>query len=281
MTSPHSRTVIFSPSHSSPDAPRLPLRVSSIRQSPRNPPGTTGARRPPPPTAPPGAGLVFAIIALVAIISTFLPGGHPGWVFTSSTNQTAEFNIWQPVHLLYRDYQDVLVPLLTPFELDGSVPLPRHLPSMMTAFHEELWEINLRLTSWKGSGLPGHGTALADRLNVCYTELLSIGDSITDFNREGRLLVGSSSPLLLAVALDQANSSQETAEKVRTELEPILDQIEKDLPASQDLWALDLLDAVQFTRQHYNEYILRIIPKLISRAIATLSTIDSTAAAQL
>ncbi|RTE68772.1 hypothetical protein BHE90_016850 [Fusarium euwallaceae] len=251
------------------------------------------------------------LVLFIGILQALNPLGHLAWVSTTSVNKTAVFHIWQPVHLLFRDYENAILPLITPFEFNDSVPIPRKPSSIIAAFDEEAHAMACGLSAWEGSSLSGFDEHLTRRLNTCRVELESLRDSVLTFALSANVFVRGRSAHILAVSLDEAESPGRVAEKmknfwnlteerngkvdlsarriqrslgiIKTELEPFLDEVEELLTphAGHHIWAADLLDSITFTRNCFSLHILHTIPYLVDRAVGTLSTADTSILEQL
>lgn len=252
-----------------------------------------------------------AIVLFIGILQALNPLGHLAWVSTTSINKTADFHIWQPVHLLFRDYENAILPLITPFEFNDSVPIPRKPSSIIAAFDDETSKIEVGLAIWEEVGLPGLDQSLTQRLDICRVELNSLQDTVKDFTYFADVFIRGTSPRILANCLDWAESPRRAAEHmkvfwnlteerngkadisarriqrslgiIKTELEPLLDIIEELVTplADEGDWVADLLDAITFIRDYFSLHILHTIPNLVERAVATLSTADTIIAEQL
>ncbi|RSL42215.1 hypothetical protein CEP54_015557 [Fusarium duplospermum] len=251
-----------------------------------------------------------ALVLLISILPALNPFGHLAWVSTISVNETAVFHIWQPVYLLYRDYENVILPLITPFEFNDSVPIPRKPSSIIAAFDEEAQAMAGGLSSWESSSLPGFDDHLTRRLNTCRAELESLRDSTLAFAYSADVFVRSRSAHMLAVSLDEAESPgcvaemknfwnlteerngrvdvsarriQRSLDIIKTELEPFLDEVEELLTphAGHHISVANLLDSITFTRDYFSLHILHTIPYLVDRAVGTLSTADTSISEQL
>ncbi|KAF4975076.1 hypothetical protein FZEAL_8098 [Fusarium zealandicum] len=268
----------------------------------------------------PRLGFWSPLLALVAVlIACLASSSHPAWVMTSTVNQTDSFHLWQPAHLICRDYENVLLPLVT--ELELREPVPQNPRSTLAALAEELVSLLSDLYAWDGSPLPGPGQPLMDRVDFCIKELNVIQHSFKSLFTGADPLIRSSSTFFLADALinielkanSTAEAKQDAIERVirfwstmedrnghallhiqriskrlrtvRSEFDPILVEIVDGLAPHANnpryKWIARSFDAVNYSRNSLVEAGFQIIPQLVDRAAATLSTIDSTVAAQL
>ncbi|KAJ4221514.1 hypothetical protein NW759_006763 [Fusarium solani] len=251
---------------------------------------------------------VFAcLIALFAIlIASFASQGHPAWVLTSSTNQTAEYLVWQPIHMLYRDYEEPLLPLIMPVEHVDNPLLPLEPYRLIAALNYELDEVSYQVAAWEGSSLPGPENDLIDRINHCLRRFEVLQFFYRDLFRVTSILVKAQSAVTLARAINQATSDHQMRRSIkafwqleegwnrhaldslwpikrqlraiRNETECIFAEVDQALRPHIDgrwaSWTRDAIDAIDFSR----EYILPLLEwtaKVLDRAITKLSSLDS------
>lgn len=257
---------------------------------------------------------VFACaIALLAIlIASFASQGHPAWVLASSTDQTAEYLIWQPIHMLYRDYEEPLLPLVTPVEHADNPLLPLEPYNLVGALRSELTEVSYGVASWQGSSLPGPEANLADRIIHCLRRFGTMQFYYRDLFRVTRTLVNAQTAVTLAHAINQGTSDHQIRnsingfwqlqeaqnrhalkslwalrrqlQAIRNDIVPIFNDVDQGLrPHIDDPrrgWTRDAIDAIDFSRDHILP-LIEWIASRIDRAITKLSGLDSRLALQV
>lgn len=256
---------------------------------------------------------ISAIVAFVSLFLTFSPG-HLAWVMTSSTNSTIDVPLWQPIHLLYRDYEESILPLLTRFELPNPI-LPGRPTHILTGLREELQEIGMGLSTWKGTGLPPLDPEMLDKIRHVNDQFFPLEKSFRSLYRSGDTLLRAFPASLLSFTMAASESRAEIIRNItifwldvektnlkslkslweidkslRTiDLELALDYLDNNFRPllvhpgpgyRKEAWVINAIDAIAMTRSNILP-LIESIRLLVSRAIATLSTADSNIAAQL
>ncbi|KAL2669819.1 hypothetical protein Neosp_015264 [[Neocosmospora] mangrovei] len=312
-----------SPSRSPPRLSSPSYSDSGLRPLDTNPLPVEDGGRPPdvrhppqdwrPPSPPHLALIISAIVALVSLFLTFSPG-HLAWVMTSSANSTIDIPLWQPIHLLYRDYEESILPLLTRFELPNPI-LPGRPTHILTGLREELQEIGMGLGTWKGTGLPPLDPDMLNEIRQVNAQFILLDKSFRSLYRSGDTLLRAFPAELLSFTIvasdsraeifrhitnfwfgvEEANlkalkSLWEIDKSLKTiELELVLDYLDNNFKPllvhpnrgyRREAWVVNTIDAIAMTRLNILP-LIDSIGLLVSRAIATLSTADSNIAGQL
>ncbi|RSL87673.1 hypothetical protein BHE90_010881 [Fusarium euwallaceae] len=331
MYTPYMASLDLSGTPSPPNTPLTPAR-SPPRSPPRtSPPSSPGSHLPPPdhgspppdvwhppqnrrvPSSPHLALIISAIVAFASLFLTFF-SGHPAWVMTSSTNSTIDVPLWQPIHLLYRDYEETILPLLTRFELPNPI-LPGRPTHILTGLREELQEIGMGLGTWKGTGLSPLDPDMLNKIRHVNDQFFPLEKSFRSLYRSGDTLLRAFPAELLSFTMVVSDSRAEIIRNITNfwldvektnlkslkslwEIDKSLKTIDLDLVLDyldnnfrpllvhpnrdyrKEAWVVNTIDAVAMTRSNILP-LIDSIRLLVSRAIATLSTADSNIAAQL
>lgn len=257
--------------------------------------------------------IISAIVAFVSLFLTFSPG-HLAWVMTSSTNSTIDVPLWQPIHLPYRDYEESILPLLTRFELPNPI-LPGRPTHILTGLRVELQEIGTGLSTWKGAGLPPLDPEMLNEIRHVNAQFFPLEKSFRSLYRSGDTLLRAFPASLLSFTMVASDSRAEIIRNItnfwldvektnlkslkslweidkslRTiDLELVLDYLDNNFRPllvhpkpgyRNEAWVVNTIDAIAMTRSNILP-LIDSIHLLVSRAIATLSTADSSIAAQL
>lgn len=248
---------------------------------------------------------LFAILVAI-LVASFASQGHPAGVLTSSTNQTSEYFVWQPIHMIYRDYEEPLLPLIMPLEHVDNPLLPLEPYRLIAALNHELAQVSFAVAAWGGSSLPGPENDLMDRIIRCLDRFPDLQSAYRDLFRVTRYLVGAYAAIALAHAINQATSDHQMRRSIRkfweieggwndhaldslwtikrqlrairNETESIFVEVDQALrPHIDDRWAgftRDTIDAIDFSREHILP-LLEWTAKVLDRAITKLSSLDS------
>ncbi|RMI98456.1 hypothetical protein CDV36_016099 [Fusarium kuroshium] len=233
---------------------------------------------------------------------------------TSSTNSTIDVPLWQPIHLLYRDYEETILPLLTRFELPNPI-LPGRPTHILTGLREELQEIGMGLGTWKGTGLSPLDPDMLNKIRHVNDQFFPLEKSFRSLYRSGDTLLRAFPAELLSFTMVVSDSRAEIIRNITNfwldvektnlkslkslwEIDKSLKTIDLDLVLDyldnnfrpllvhpnrdyrKEAWVVNTIDAVAMTRSNILP-LIDSIRLLVSRAIATLSTADSNIAAQL
>lgn len=233
---------------------------------------------------------------------------------TSSTNSTIDVPLWQPIHLLYRDYEESILPLLTRFELPNPI-LPGRPTHILTGLRVELQEIGTGLSTWKGAGLPPLDPEMLNEIRHVNAQFFPLEKSFRSLYRSGDTLLRAFPASLLSFTMVASDSRAEIIRNItnfwldvektnlkslkslweidkslRTiDLELVLDYLDNNFRPllvhpkpgyRNEAWVVNTIDAIAMTRSNILP-LIDSIHLLVSRAIATLSTADSSIAAQL
>ncbi|UPL04292.1 hypothetical protein LCI18_015226 [Fusarium solani-melongenae] len=219
---------------------------------------------------------------------------------------TAEYLVWQPIHMLYRDYEEPLLPLIMPVEYVDNPLLPLEPYRLITALNYELIEVSYQVAAWSGSSLPGPENDLMNRINHCLGRFEHIQFFYRDLFRVTSVLVKAQTAVTLAHAISQATSDHEMRRSIkafwemeearnnhaldllwplkrqlraiRNETECIFTEVDQALRPHIDgrwaRWTRDAIDAIDFSRDHILP-LLEWTAKILDRAITKLSSLDS------
>ncbi|KAM0414570.1 hypothetical protein ACHAPT_013586 [Fusarium lateritium] len=257
------------------------------------------------------------IITVLAALVSFLLGscpGHPAWVLTSSTNTTIDIPVWQPIHLLYRDYEESVLPLLTRFELSSPI-LPARPSGILSGYNQELSQISWAVGAWGGSDLPPLDPEMLKVFHEARAQFFYLQHHFRHLYETGDALLRAFSAELLAWGMEISlprdavirsmadfwqDVEKENSDALKAlwgidrslkylHLDPVLEYLDNnfrpllvhpDRSYREETWVHNAIDAIAMIRTHTLPLVDMICP-LVSRAIATLSTADSNIAGQL
>ncbi|KIL83936.1 hypothetical protein FAVG1_12842 [Fusarium avenaceum] len=251
-------------------------------------------------------GITFAS-ALFFLVLFILGTGQPVWLTSHTTVETAEYELAQPISLIYHDYEERLIPLITLYELAHNPLMPISPFSIIRGLQEEMYEIKTGLHIWQESSLPGPSRSLMARMARCDIAFKSLHNRFRDLYAATDILIQAISPHILSHAINASAVDGHTAfapilkfwqmqnDDNRAALQPlvhineILQVIDQEVaPIFADVdsnlrpqmghrdydWVDDSLDAIDFSRSH----ILKLIDSIslyVQRGIDDLTRIDS------
>lgn len=213
--------------------------------------------------------------------------------------------------MLYRDYEEPLLPLITPVIGADNPLLPMEPYALVEALNHELAEVSYQVAAWQGSSLTGPENDLLDRINRCLRRLGPLQLSYRWVFHNTDILVKAETAVSLARGISQAPSDRQIRSSIKgfwviqegrnrhtlkelwvirrqlrainKEVAAIFTEVDQGLrPYTDDplrTWTRDAIDAIDFSREHVLP-LVEWIANLVDRAITKLSSLDSRLALQ-
>lgn len=250
-------------------------------------------------------GIAFAFaFALFFLVVFVLATGQPAWLTSQTTVETAEYELAQPISLIYRDYEERLIPLRTSYELAYNLLMPISPFSIIRGLQEEMYEIKTGLHIWQESSLPGPSRSLVARMARCDVAFRPLHNRFRDLYAATDTLIQAMSPHILSHAInasvdghtaiapilkfwqmqDDDNRAalqsvvhiNDILQVIDQEVAPIFADVDSNLrpQMGQHDWVDDPLDAIDFSRSHILKLIHSIIV-YVQRGIDDLTRIDT------
>ncbi|KAJ4324561.1 hypothetical protein N0V84_003840 [Fusarium piperis] len=214
--------------------------------------------------------------------------------------------------MLYRDYEEPLLPLITFLTGADNPLLPIQPCSLITALNLELNQVGYEVAAWQGSSLPGPENGLQDRISRCQRRFRTIQLRFVTIFRNTNLLVKAKTAFALARAINEVTLDHQVIGLIKAfwvlhegwnrhtldelwvirrqlraimnEIPSIFTEVDQGLRPHIDdpirTWTRDAIDAIEFSREHVLPLIEWVV-SLVERAITKLSSLDSRIALQV